>query len=298
MVLSAVIPVFVVAGAGYVIRRHAELDVRTLATLNIYLFIPALIFANLSRSAIEWRVFGQCALGVLITTLLTWALLATVGRFRCLDSESHAALLMTMFPNFGNFGLPIVTFAFGEEWLALALVVLVCGSFAQNSLGVYFAQRSRHGAFSAFVRVLQFPMIYAFFLALLFNRMQWNVPEAVFRAVSITASAAIPVQLVILGAKLAETRLENTVDVFLAAGIRLLVGPLIAVVAVLLTHAGGTAGKVFIVMMSGPTAVAMSVYGVQFGIKPRYLASAVSWSFLLSVFTVSAVLYVLLRVDF
>lgn len=296
-VLSAVLPVFIVAGAAYIIRRCIDLDVRTLATLNIYVFIPSLIFAHLSKSEIEWSVFGQCALGAILMTVCMTTFLSLLAKLRHMDQEDASAFLMTLFPNFGNFGIPVVTFAFGEAYLPLALVILVCGSFMQNSVGVYFAQRSRHSAWTAFGRVFRFPMIYAFVLAMVFQRTQWELPEAAFRAVSITADAAIPVQLMILGAKLAETRLDMGLDVFLAAGTRLLLGPVFAFGVAMLLGLRGMNAKVFILHMSGPTAVAMAVYGVQFGVKPRFLASAVSWSFMLSIVSVSVLLSILYMVD-
>jgi len=80
---------------------------------------------------------------------------------------------MTMFPNLGNFGLPVCLFAFGQEGLAFAIVVMVIGSFLQNSIGIYFAQRAHHGAGEAFRRVFRFPMMYAFILAIVFQKTGW-----------------------------------------------------------------------------------------------------------------------------
>ena len=47
-VLSAICPVFLVAGIAYIVARRLDLHIRTLATLNLYVFIPALIFAHFS----------------------------------------------------------------------------------------------------------------------------------------------------------------------------------------------------------------------------------------------------------
>jgi len=279
------------------VRRRFALDARTLATLNIYVFIPALIFGNLSRRAIEWSLFGRCALAMAVLVAAMTALLTTVARVRRMEPDLKSAFVMTLFTNLGNFGLPVVAFAFGKtEGLPLAVVVMVCGSFLQNSVGIYFAQRSRHTAARALVRVLRFPMIYAFALSLLFQRMHWGLPEAVARAVDITADAAIPVQLMVLGLKLAETRLDTGFDVFLACFFRLCAGPVVAFAAARLAGLEDLALKVFVLQLSGPVAVGMAVYGVQFNIRPGFLASVVSWTFLLSSVTVGAVLAILYRI--
>jgi predicted permease len=223
-------------------------------------------------------------------------LLEAISRFVRLDDARRGAFQMTQFMNLGNFGLPIALFAFGEEGLALAVIVMVCGSFFQNSLGIYFAQRSTHGAWNAFRRVFQFPMIYAFALALVSQRAGVVPVEPVRLAVDLVADAAVPIQLMILGIKLAETKLEMSPLVFGASALRLLGGPAIAVLIAWGLGLHGLTAKVFILQMSGPVAVGMAVYGVQFNVQPRFLASVVSWTFLLSMVTVAIVLYTLQHV--
>ncbi|MBI4559490.1 MAG: AEC family transporter [Candidatus Hydrogenedentes bacterium] len=294
-VLAAIGPVFVVTAAGYLLRRYVVLDVKTLSALNIYLFIPALVFASLSQQTIAWALFGKYAAGVILMLLATGVVLELLARFRGMGQARHSAFLMTMFPNLGNFGLPVCKFAFGETGLTLAVVVMVCGSFLQNSVGIYFAQRSRHGIRQALLKVLGFPMIYAFAAALLSQQMSWRLPEFLFRGVEITSEAAIPVQLMILGIQLAETRLQKDVDIFLACFVRLVLGPIFAAVIATLAGMEGLSAGVFILQMSGPVAVGMAVYGIHFEVSPGFLANVVAWTFLLSLLSVSLVLYFLLR---
>jgi malate permease and related proteins len=294
VVLAAIMPVFLVAGAGYVARRALPIDVKTLAALNLYVFIPCLVFNGILQRPIEWSFFGQSALAAVLMVAGMTAILTTVAWARGLKGADKSALLMSLFPNLGNFGLPVVLFAFKEEGFAYAIVILVCGSLLQNTVGIYLAQRSNHGVTDAFKRVFRFPMIYAFACALLCQHLGWQPPAAIGRAVELTANAAIPVQLLILGAKLAETRLETGADVFIACAVRLVGGPLLAYLIALLVQFEGLPLKVFVLQMSSPVAVGMAVYGVQFGVKPGYLASLVSWTFLLSLVSVSVVLWLLM----
>lgn len=293
-ILAAVIPVFIVAGVGYVLRRSHNLDAKTLSTLNLYLFVPALVFMSISQHEIEWTLFARVAVASLATFLIMWALLGGIASRRGLTGGAYGAFLLTMFMNLGNFGLPVCKFAFGDEGLAYAVVVLVCGSFLQNSAGIYFATRSRLRVDQALLRVFQYPLIYAFAAALIAQRIGWQPPSVFSRAVEITAGAAIPVQLMILGIQLAETRLDTSPDVFLAGGIRLVAAPVLAVGVAWLVGLEGLAAKIFILQMSGPVAVGMAAYGVQFDVAPRFLSSVVSWTFLLSIVSVSVVLYFLL----
>lgn len=303
-VFSAIAPVFVVAGAAFALRRWFHLDVRTLSTLNIYLFVPCLVFSGLSKRVIEWPLFGRFLLATTLMLAALTLILSLIARARRADDSLRGAFLLTMFPNLGNFGLPVVLFAFGETARPLAVVVLVCGSLFQNSYGVYLAQRNRHSVGVALLRVFRFPLLYAFVLALVVQRLDlpaaaslaWLEPlvTSISRAIDITADAAIPAQLMILGAKLAETRLERGPDVFLASFVRLAVTPPLAFAVTWLVGLEGLDAKVFILQVSGPIAVGMAAYGVQFEVNPRFLASAVTWTFLFSIVTVSALLFVLI----
>jgi len=295
-ILAAVLPVFLAVAASYVVRKRVPLHTKTLSSLNIYLFLPALVYSSISGREIQWGIFGRIALAAVLMLGGMTVVLSAVAHWLKITHKEHGAFLMTLFPNLGNFGLPVCLFAFGEEGLAFAVVGMVCGSFLQNSVGVYFAQRAHLGVAAAVRRVFAFPMIYAFVLALIAQRLGVQLGTAVERAVKLTSDAAIPVQLVILGIQLAETRLETSPPVFLATAIRLIGGPILAVGIVLLVGLNGLAAKAFITQMSGPVAVGMAAYGVQFDVAPRFLSSVVSWSFLFSVFTVAAVLFFLSHV--
>lgn len=292
-VIAAIFPVFIVVALGYVIRRARHLDAKTLSTLNIYLFIPSLIFTGLSERAMDWGLFGRIAAVSVLMVLGMAFILGVIAQWRRVDAKERGAFMMTMFPNLGNFGIPVCKFAFGDEGLAIALLVVVCGSFLQNSLGIYFAQRTHHGVGKATLQVFQYPLIYSFLLALVCQRTGFELPIVLSRALSITADAAIPVQLMILGIQLAETRLERSTNVLIASVVRLVGGPALALALVLLVGLHDVAAKAFIVQMSGPVAVAMAAYGVQFNVAPRFLSSMVAWTFLFSLGTVSLVLFAL-----
>ncbi len=293
-ILSAVVPVFFVAAAGYVVRRRFKMDARTLSTINIYVLIPALVFDSLYARPLEWRFFGLAAISILAFTAIMTAILTLISYLSKRDREQQSSLLMTMFPNMGNYGLPVVAFAFGrEEAFSLAVVYMVCSSFLQNSLGVYFAQRSYSSFWNSVIRVFYFPMMYAFVLALVFQHTGWSAPEVVSRAVELTAGAAIPVQLILLGFQIAETKLITNREVLTAAFCRLALAPVIALLVATVVGLEGLGLRVFVLQLSGPVAVGMAAYGVQFNVRPAFMASVVAWTFFLSLFTVSGVLALL-----
>ncbi len=294
-VLSPIVPIFIVAASGYGLRQYIELDGRTLSALNVYLLMPILVFDSLSEHRIEWGVYGRYVVASILMLTIMGCVLSLIARMRGMKGQMYSAFMMTLFMNLGNFGLPVSKFAFGEQGLALAVIVMVACMFFQNAMGLFFAHQGSHGTAKALLQIFRFPLIYAFILALLFQYMEWGLPVMLGRAVSLTAGATIPMQLLILGICIAETRLETGADVFIASAARLAIGPFAGMGAAWLAGLEGLAAQVFILQMSGPVAVTMAVFGVQFNVRPAYLASVVTWTFLLSLVSVSAVLWMLFR---
>ncbi len=294
-VLSPIVPIFIVAASGYGLRQYIELDGRTLSALNVYLLMPILVFDSLSEHRIEWGVYGRYVVASILMLTIMGCVLSLIARMRGMKGQMYSAFMMTLFMNLGNFGLPVSKFAFGEQGLALAVIVMVACMFFQNAMGLFFAHQGSHGTAKALLQIFRFPLIYAFILALLFQYMEWGLPVMLGRAVSLTAGATIPMQLLILGICIAETRLETGADVFIASAARLAIGPFAGMGAAWLAGLEGLAAQVFILQMSGPVAVTMAVFGVQFNVRPAYLASVVTWTFLLSLVSVSAVLWILFR---
>jgi malate permease and related proteins len=290
-ILEAIVPVFIVAGMGFLLRKRYRLDNKTLSTLNIIVFIPALIYTSMAHSKVDWGLFARLAGAVALFFLVMALLLKALAVFRKMDRKMESAFLMTEFINLGNFGLPVVLFAFGrEEALPLAVVVMVCGSTLQNSVGLYFTKRSSHNALGALFQVFRYPMIYAAVLGLVAQRFGFALPPIAQRPIDLSAEAAIPVQLIILGMAVAETRLDTSAEAFLASFMRLVVGPVLAFGIALAFGLSGLPLKVFVLQLSGPVAVGMAMFGVQFDMKAGFLSSVVAWSMLFSLVTVSIVL--------
>ena len=82
---------------------------------------------------------------------------------------SGAFLLVSVFSNCGNLGLPLSLFAFGQEGLDLALVYTMISLLLVNSVGVYVASRGRSGTREALLSVVRAPVVWAALLAVLVN---------------------------------------------------------------------------------------------------------------------------------
>ncbi|MGB3135984.1 MAG: AEC family transporter, partial [Nodosilinea sp.] len=118
VLISAILPIALVALVGFGVGRKFELDMRTLARVSIYALLPALVLTSLAKTTLG---LGS-AVAIVVTFLLNTALLylLAVGLGSRLDfssDERKSLIATTLFANVGNMGLPFVLFALGEAGL-------------------------------------------------------------------------------------------------------------------------------------------------------------------------------------
>ncbi len=110
-----------------------------------------------------------------------------------------AVLLTSMFMNAGNYGMPLVNFAFGAEALVFAGLMFVAMNLLMNSVGIVIASLGTSDLRKSLLNLFKIPAIYAVSLGVLFLSLGWELPKPVGRTVEILGNAAIPCMLVFMG---------------------------------------------------------------------------------------------------
>ncbi len=292
--VNVILPVFAIVAAGYLLQRRAQFDLRPLADSSLYLFTPALVFSSLLRHSLAVAQLGQFLLFMLLYTAVMTGLALAVARWRqYAGKDGRALILTTAMMNIGNFGLPLVLFAYGPEALSLSVLAFVLFNFSLSSFAIVVAQ-GEAGVAEATGNMLRIPLVHATLLAFLCKGAGWSVPEFVLRPVELLGQAAVPVMLSLLGMQLGRvTTLGAWGFCALATGLRLLVGPLLAVALAALLGIDGLARKVLILQTSTPAAVLTLLYAVRYQTRPDLVAGSILLSTLLSAVTLTALLYLL-----
>jgi predicted permease len=204
---------------------------------------------------------------------------------------SNAFIMAIMFTNSGNFGLPLNLFAFGQEGMDTALVFFVTSALLVNSFGVYVASRGKAGAGRAMLNVLKAPMLWAALTGFLVNLLGWSVPETIDKAVQLAGQGAVPIMLLLLGMQLARTSLnENKRAIAAATVVKLAVAPLVALAITVILGMQGLSRQVGILEASMPTAVTTTILTTEYDAAPRFAASMVFVSTLLSLVSLTLLL--------
>jgi predicted permease len=288
--VNTVLPVFLVAGAGYVLARATSIDGRSVGRVIFYLGSPSLIFRSLYTMEISTTLLQHFVLLVLALYVIT----GLAGWFAGSDQARPRRAALTIasaVSNNGNMGLPIALFALGDAGLVLATVYYAISAFLTNTLGVFVASSGSAPLGKALGQSLRAPVLYATLLGITLNRLAVPIPDPLYRAVDLMAGAAIPMMLVLLGIHLSVTPFnrEQTV-VWRSVVIRLGLSPLAALAICQVMGIGGLERQVMILQAAMPTAVVATVLSTEFAAAPRLVAAAVLVSTLVSLVTVSVVL--------
>lgn len=303
--MEVLLPVALVAAVGYVLRMRFALDQATLNRVVIYGMNPALIFTALLaadlRGAGALRMLALSVGGAVAMGLIA----AAVGLALGLRGGSLSALLLvSMFMNSGNYGLPVALFAFGEAGFAQALFYFVAQSVMGQTLGVAVAAagaaQGRAGlAREVAGRVLRMPQIYATAAALLLRATGFDpAAEAgpllgIFRGLTLLGEATLPMMLLVLGAQLAGGVVrEEPRLVALACTMRLLVSPLVAYGLGRALGMDDLSLAVGVMLAGMPAAVHTTITAIEFESRPSLVVATVVASSLLSLGTLAALLAV------
>ncbi len=289
ILVSDLLPVFAIAGVGFLLARFAGIQVQTVSRLIFHALVPALVFNTLVSSTAEGEQVGRITLFYVCVVLSAAIMARLVAIPLRLDRRALSAfLLVVICSNSGNYGLPVALLAFGREGLAFASVYFVASSIFSYTGGVFLAASGRRSVRDALVRVATIPAIYSAATAALTMGLGVNVPGPIMAPIRLLSEAAVPMMILVLGMQLERaSKPERPGVVAAAVVVSLVLTPLVALGIAHLVGLRGAAFQAGVLQTSMPTAVLTTILAVEFDVLPDFVTSVVFVSTLLSPLTVT-----------
>jgi predicted permease len=293
--VNNLLPIFLIVAVGVLFGSFNSIDTHTLSQLILYIFCPCLIFTTLTQSQVSNDQFLRILAYSLIFCALIGAVAFLAGKLLNLGRGAISkVMLATMFTNAGNYGLPVVLFALGQEALSYASIFFVLNLSLAYTVGTVIASMSSVSILKAIVNLLKLPLLYAFLLALLFINTGWSIPLPLERATKLLGDAAIPCMLLLVGLQIHAIQLNGKVlSLGLISVMRLVAGPGLAMLLLPLFGLDGTASQALVLQAGMPTAVITTVLAEQYDAEPAFASAAVMVTTLLSPMTLTPLLRIL-----
>ena len=244
---NILLPIFIMVLLGFVLQKKFTLDLNTLAKLNIYVFVPGFIFVKFYQTDFALKLLLYIVIFFIIYIFILYIIAEVLTRLGKMERGKATTLKnSTFFFNCGNYGVPVNDLVFKGDALAMSVQVIMLS--LQNiftfSYGIFSIQSLQIGKLKAMLGYFKMPVLYALVLALIFNYNDIPIPKFVWTPANYVADAMIAIALILLGGQIAKINFSlkwSSAYIFIL--IRLVAGPLIALVIIKLMGIDGIVGQ-------------------------------------------------------
>lgn len=290
--LNNLLPVFLIAGAGYWLTRWLQVEARSVSRLIFYVLSPCLIFNLITQNQLKQADVLRMLILLALLMAAIGALILVVGKALHFSRKTLAATLLAgLFMNAGNYGLPVVMFAFGDTALAYASLFFVINAVLTYTLGVLIASLGTVSFPKAMGNLFKIPSMYALGLALLFLFTGWKIPLPLERTTTLLGDASLPVMLTLLGMQLTANKWQGKLSpLVVASAARLVAAPLLALWLGPVIGLKGASYQAAVIESGMPTAVLTTVVATEYDAAPSLVTMIVFVTTLLSPLTLTPLL--------
>jgi hypothetical protein len=297
IIADIILPIFVIIGIGFAMDRKFRLDLDTLSKLNFWVFVPALLFIKLLDANISAADMFSVGIFTIVQIAILFLLcIAAYSNSRFITSRAVLSM-STIFNNCGNYGIPLVIFAFPDTpGLLGALAVIIC---VQNLLsftfGIWLFERRKHGTAKILMGFAKIPVVYAAVIALF---MKWRgilPPLQVDMPLRFLSDGLVAVALITLGAQLSRSLTKSDPLPLAAVSLmRLVVSPLVAFAMLPFfgwhLYSSLPLAAMLVVIAGMPVGVNVYILAAEYKRDEALASQAIFWTTLISPITLAILL--------
>ncbi len=270
---ESIMPLFILMALGYAIREIKLADKKNFDVMNklvFTVFLPTLLFYNIYKTGaatnFDLKLAGFVVIGILTVFAVGYFVVKVLSR----DNSKRGVMLQGFFrSNYAILGVPLVEYICGGNSTGLASLMVAVIVPVFNVLAVISLETFRGGkvSFKELIKgIITNPLIIASLLGVLFMFCNITLPTVIEKAVSDISKIASPLAIIILGASFSFSSIKGYVrDITIVVLTRLVIVPLLAVVAAVLLGFTGEALACLLIAFGAPVAVSSYSMSQQMG---------------------------------
>lgn len=296
--ISVILTIFLIIIFGMFIKKVFDIDIKTMSKLQFYLLMPATLFVKIYESDLSGDIVKSVVIFTVIMIFLLTGISYLIAKLRAYSQTEASVFINTStYFNAGNYSLPLMQLLFNDPLaVSVQVIVMMINNIMFFTLGIFTAGTGKRGPRRAIEYVLRMPLIYIILSAILLKSTGIMIIDPLWDALNILSNSYIGVALLTLGAQLSQTKFKiKNKRLYLSNFIRLLLSPTIGLLLVSLLGIQGMVARVLVIAMGAPTAVNVVVSSIELDNEPDFAAQAVFTSTLLSLLTISLVIFAVFK---
>lgn len=297
-VLEIVLPVFLVIGLGYAIRRLGLVDENFFQQVNKLVFnicLPLLLVYKIAGADFSTNFNFKLVLAASAGVACCFSIAYLYGKWRHFPPPIHGSFCQGSFRgNLAYIGLAIVFNAYGDSGLAragilLGLLVPVLNFFAVFALLLPQQQRTSYA--DIVKQIIINPLILASLFGILWSFFGIPMPTILDRSLNIATGMTLPLALLSIGGSFSLEKLQGDIwKAALSTTMKLLILPLITAALMLALKISGLDFAIGILMAGAPTAISTYIMACHMGADGELAGTIVMMSTALSAVSYTLIL--------
>lgn len=283
--------IFLIAGAGYVLRRTgfvAETAVPIIHKLTFFILTPSLFFTALATADIHVLVSTYFPV-VAVVSVVGLVLAAVLARllFREKFATAMATATSASYMNANFVGIPLATYVLGDASLSTPVMLFQLLIVTPVLLAIFdHATSGRITVKSVLMQPVKNPIVVASLAGVMVSAFDLNLPFVITEPIRLMGTAAVPLALLMLGMTFHGDSLfdkSRRGPVVMATAVKLIVMPLVGwALAAWMFQLDAWSTYVVVLLMALPTGLNAQNYTMRYGLSDAVARDTIAVTTLLS----------------
>ncbi len=292
---KSIVPIITIISIAFVYNKLFKPNIKEISSVALNVFAPIMVFYSVLHNKITvWQLTKPFLFMVLLTTFLMIIAFFAALMLKLKGDMKIGFILASSMINVGNFGLPLIYFAYGEKAIPYSMIYFVIFNIPLITIAIYMTSKKKN-TLGAFNDILKMPIFYAFILAIILSEVGITLPKSISKGFELMNSGAIALLVFVLGLQLSNIKFRvNFIQIIvIAVFIRLILSPVLSYSILSILKIEGLERVVSVVQTSTPSALLPLMYMISFNRKSDLIAAIIFSTTILAGITLPILIKVL-----